>query len=263
MSYQAALTDLPYVRTQYALRKNFTELLARDVARPEYTSTNSATAFARKEALRTSANTAFALPYDSRARGVPDRVVGFFTFPGKAAGEPTAKVVATFELPVRRIVMREASASTVATEQTTASIYARALVRTLSVLIESSQDERFEDGIDSNLSAGIRVLFQNYAGDFARVLDEQLKMHSVGPRILTEILHTLGSIEDSETKDWRFSTLVGYLRSPSVLARDAAAVALSYLDDVRAEPFLLAAIERESNVELREDLRSVVEQLGT
>lgn len=148
-------------------------------------------------------------------------------------------------------------------EVTSTSLLNRALARQLSVLLEVAIEERFEDGMDSNLSVGLRVLFRDYTVDFLPVLEERLKKHDISSRTLAEIFYTLGQIGGEETKDWRLATLVDFLRSPSPSVRDAAAVGLAYLDDKRATPYLREAIERETSATLREDLRAVMEQLGS
>lgn len=155
-----------------------------------------------------------------------------------------------------------ATTSLLISELAAPDVQRRILSRTLDALLESAKEERFEDGMNSNLSVGLRVLLRKYSTDFIRVLEDRLKGPKISSRILTEVLHTLGDIEDATTKGWRLATLVRFLASPSSIVRDAAATGLAYLDDKTAIPYLREAIARESSVAFREDLRAIVEQLS-
>lgn len=252
MMSQAVVTDPPYLRQRYLLRGLLEELPIREAVSAKLTVTTSSTALT----------------------------------PGAAALAWQAKPIATewtegkdveFLLPsnLNRLITSSippfgvlwasgspdtATGSRVVSELT--DIQTRVFVRTLDALIENAKDEHFEDGMYSNLGMGIRVMFRSYAETATGILEERLKKPDIRPRILGEVLHTLGSLEDDATRDWRFATLVGFLKASSPLVRDAAAVGLSYLDDRRAVPYLREAIDRESNEAFREDLRAVVEQLG-
>jgi hypothetical protein len=137
----------------------------------------------------------------------------------------------------------------------------RELSRTLDTLIDSAREERFEDGMDSNFSVGLRVFFRDYSVEFARVLERRLRQGGISPRVLVELAYTLGQIRDDATVEWRLATLVDFLKSPTPSVKDAGAVGLAYLDDKRAVPYLREAMEREAVASFREDLRAVVEQL--
>jgi hypothetical protein len=115
--------------------------------------------------------------------------------------------------------------------------------------------------MDSNFSVGLRVLFREHPTDFARVLEQRLKLRDISPRVLVELAYTLGQIRDNATTEWRLATLVDFMNSPAPSVKDAGAVGLAYLDDKRAVPYLREAIEREPTASFREDLRAVMEQL--
>jgi len=144
---------------------------------------------------------------------------------------------------------------------TTTQVLDRAIAQNIESLLTIARDEHFEDGMNSNLSVGLQVLFRNFSAEFARVLGERLTKGGISARILAEMFYALGQIEDDNTKDWRMATLVDFLKSPSPVVRDAAAVGLAYLDDKRAAPYLREAMDRESSETLKEDIRAVVEQL--
>ncbi len=264
MNYQSAVTDVPYVpyvRKHYLLREEFDKFIARNLARCERTHPNSVTAFTNSRSTYTNSNTAIAQPGSIPTSFVSDRGERLlYALVLDTEAEPLVDVVAPFG--IRRVDSESNTVSPAVVERTISDLHARAITRTLNVLVEGARDEYFEDGVESNLSAGLRILFRNYAESFARILDERLKKSDIGPWILTAVLHTIGNIDDDATRDWRLATLVGHLKAPSPLIRDAAAVGLSYLDDKRAIPYLREAIARETNKDFQEDLSSVVEQLG-
>ena len=247
---QAVVTDTPYLRQRYLLRGLLGELPIRDVVNAELTSTSS-TAFVRGavvligEAKPISTEWTEGGEVDYLFPSNMNRLVGSGQLVDmlSGSGDPGA-----------------ATDSPVVSELT--DIQNRVILRTLDIILENAKDEYFEDGMYSNLGMGLRVMFRNYGETVAGILEERLKKPDIRPRILGEVLHTLGSLEDDATRDWRLATLAGFLKSSSPLIRDAAAVGLSYLDDKRAAPYLREAIDRESNEVFREDLKVIIEQLG-
>lgn len=238
MNYAAVLSDTTSTRVRYLLREYLDPLPPRRVVPVIPTSANSGTPWVGPLDLKLVSN-------ESPETNIPGT-----DNPDQGAHE-------------RLVDIEAATTASDVTFEVTTSATDRAITRALSSLLAVAREERFEDGVDSNLSVGLRVLFRNHSTEFVRVLEDQLDKRAPSVRILTEVLHTLGDIEDYATRDWRFATLVRFLRSSSPLIRDAAAIGLSYLDDKRAAPFLRAAIERESSKEFREDLRAITEQLGT
>lgn len=241
--YTSTSTDTPRVRELYLLRKYLGPLPPRKAAAVAPTASNSANLLVREIGQTLASNEP---PQDS----LPDRA---------GTPEPLADVEPAAEPSVD---LGAATVSEMTSRLTTTGVLHRALERSLAALLEGARDERFQDGMDSNLGVGLRVLFRNYATDFVPVLDEQLERRDISARILAEVFYTLGQINDETTKGWRFATLVRFLKSPSPNVRDAAATGLAYLDDKSAVPYLREAIERESSESFREDLRAVVEQLS-
>jgi len=233
VNYVLTSTETPYVRARYSLRSQLKTLPPRKPAPVALTNVNSGTA--RDGAIGLTLLNDESVQASQREQGANAALADL---------EPAA------------------TASDVTSELVTTDVMHRSIARVLGVLLNGAREEHFEDGMDSNLSMGLRGLCRNYGADFASVLEERLKRQDVGARILTEILHTLGDIEDDATRDWRLATLADFLKSSSPLVRDAAAVGLSYLDDKKAAPYLREAIERESSKALRDDLRVILEQLG-
>lgn len=252
---QAVITDTPYLRKHYLLRGLLGELPTRDAVDTGLTTTSSTAFVTSSAALAGQAKpipiptewikggeTTFLVPFDVDLNRLVTTSIQPFNFRWDS-GHPDA-----------------ATNSPVISALT--DIQSRVIARTLDALIENAKDEHFEDGMYSNLGMGLRVMFRRYSETASEILEERLNKSDIRPRILAEVLHTLGNLEDDATKDRRLATLVGFLKSSSPLIRDAAAVGLSYLDDKRAVPYLSEATERESNEVFREDLRAIIEQLG-
>lgn len=246
----AATTELPYVRQRHLLRGTLGPLFANQkpkTASDEKLGVNSSTQIGEVVYALVS-------PMEQQWPSAPPSLYGA-TWP-----QPELEQ----ELTRHRYIPEPGatSNSAVVEELTTSGVVTRAISRALDALLERSLGEHFEDGIDSDLSVGIRLLVRNYGDEFPKVFDSRMKEREISSKIIAEILHTLGSIVDSVTKDWRFATLVESLKSRSPSVRDAAAVGLAYLDDIRAAPFLHEAIERETSQSFKDDLRSILEQLG-
>jgi len=169
--------------------------------------------------------------------------------------------VAAAEPAMRDHVSATTVSETVAAVTTT-NVRERFLARQLEMLIRMARDERFEDGMDSNFSVGLRVLFRDHSIAFAHALDDRFKRAGIRPRVLAELAYTLGRIRDDATSDWRLAVLVDFLNSSTPSVRDAGAVGLAYLDDKRAVKYLREAIGREPVGSFREDLCAVLEQVA-
>jgi len=131
----------------------------------------------------------------------------------------------------------------------------------LNKLFSLAQDEKFQDGMESNLSAGLRVFFRRFPKETMTVVSKVVRKRSLPIRVLCELLYTLGRVENPITKDARLALLIELLGDKSSIVRDAVGIAFSYLDDKRAIPFLKKSIEVESIPSLRADLEAVVAQL--
>lgn len=134
--------------------------------------------------------------------------------------------------------------------------------KTLNELLIIAKDEWFQDGMDSNLGLGVTTLLTKYPNETLTALAKAIEINKPGDIILAELLHVIGHADQAKTVHTRLFLLIDYLSHESPLIRDAAAVALAYLDDKQAIPYLHRAIERETNKALRQDLQGVVDQLA-
>lgn len=135
------------------------------------------------------------------------------------------------------------------------------ITHAIRTLLDVAKEERFQDGMESNLSLGLATLIGRYPPETIAILNEILPSLNISNFILAEILQFLGRIESTTTKEARFSILISYLRANSPIVRDAAGTALACMNDQRAIPYLQKVIETEPIPTLREDMAVVVDQL--
>ncbi len=144
------------------------------------------------------------------------------------------------------------------TSQTTArSYFARAIER----LFRDAEDFRFEDGIQTPFSRGLRSLIYSYGNAAVAALDEVLAERRTNQESAAEAVRRLGAVDHDATHKYRSWLLQRALQSSSPLIRDAAGVGLAALDDPDAIPALEIAITNEPIQGLREDLQAVRDQL--
>lgn len=131
-------------------------------------------------------------------------------------------------------------------------------------LLTIGKTEIFEDGMDSKFSKYLTTLLSRY-GNVARVAIEVISnliaSEQVSPPIAGEILKLLGDFEHPNLKRPVFDALIRGLNTRFVDIKDGAILGLASLDNPKAIPYLEKAIERETNLELKEDMQDVLEQL--
>jgi len=139
--------------------------------------------------------------------------------------------------------------------------YTKEISAAVTKLLAIAKEEKFQDGIESNLSSGLTALIRQSPADAVEIIAEVARSNIVSSLIRCEILYTLGRIESPSTKGQRFALLVELLQDKSPVIRDAAGTSLAYLDDPRAIPHLEKAIQVEVVPSLRADLEAVRAQL--
>ncbi len=128
-------------------------------------------------------------------------------------------------------------------------------------LFEIASDEQFEDGMDSNLGAGLRALFASNAAQTMECLRKRLRETSLSWEVLTETLKVLARIDNAETKGAQLIVILDFLKHPSMLIRDAALTALSLLGDRQAIPQLERVAREEANPWFRHEIEATILEL--
>lgn len=137
----------------------------------------------------------------------------------------------------------------------------RFVTATFGRLIDASREETFQDGYETNLSLGLQILIRRYPKSTLTAFVQCLRSKSIGEAMLGHLLRALGWIDDERSRLARLNVLAGFLRNSSAYIRDAATLALSYIGDRAAIPFLQAAIDVEKNATLRIDMIAALKTL--
>jgi hypothetical protein len=128
-------------------------------------------------------------------------------------------------------------------------------------LIRASEDELFEDGMESEFSRSLVRFVRIYGEWTIDALTNLIVSEEINPAVAAEALRWLGKIDHPSSYHKRLWLLEKSLGARSHYVRDAAVLGLASMDDPRAIPYLEAAILVESVEELREDMEQVLVQL--
>ena len=128
-------------------------------------------------------------------------------------------------------------------------------------LSEQAKDEVFEDGVESNFVKGLSSLVKGGGTPSLATILKVIERENHNEEIAAETLLWLGRLDDSSTHQARLNLLERSLEHTSPRVRDAAATALASMDDPKSLHALKQAVERERNLDLREDMRQVMAEL--
>ena len=120
-------------------------------------------------------------------------------------------------------------------------------------------DVGFAPGTDNRYRDALRLYVEERGVVAVEGVERLLPQQSAEVRAATLIY--LGDVDSPETLDTRLALFVHYLKDDAPEVRDAAGLALADLDDVRAVPHLLAAIDKERFATLRNFYGLAVEYL--
>ena len=140
-------------------------------------------------------------------------------------------------------------------------IIPREVEEQLEHLCLTAHDDQFEPGVESRFSEALQRLCAYYPVDVLQFLRTRLTDDETSPEVLSEILRWSSRQETGVIRALVIDLIVTGLHHASSLVRDAAALALAYLDEHAAVAYLQKAIERETVPELREDLRDLLHSL--
>ena len=93
-------------------------------------------------------------------------------------------------------------------------------------LVQESEDEVFEDGMESNFSRGLVSKVLEHGMPTLVVIEQVILAQSTNAEVLGETLVQIGAIDDPKTHDRRLTILIEALESEDVRIRDAASLGL-------------------------------------
>ncbi len=135
------------------------------------------------------------------------------------------------------------------------------IVREILTISAAAREQTFEDGMESDFSTDLTSILALYGNAAVMALSDLILNEKIDAEVASEALRWLGQMDDRQTHDERLRVVEQSLGCSSARVRDGASLALSFLDDPHAVPYLQEAIDREANPELREDMIQVLEQL--
>jgi len=162
---------------------------------------------------------------------------------------------------------RQAEASTVEDdfEQSMSAVMQQELTRyienTIDCLFETSREQNFEDGMESDFSRELVSLVKKYGNPAMSEISYLISYGGVDNEVAREAMRWLARIDDPLTYGWRLWLLEKSLSSNSPIVRDGAALGLVSMRDAYAVEYIKKAIERETITELRYDLQGALEEL--
>ena len=149
-------------------------------------------------------------------------------------------------------------------QPTTPQVPATLLQTQLQRLARLSDEETFEDGIETALSRGVVYLLERYATPAVQAISDLYLAGLLKPVILSEMLPWLGRTQQTDTfdQDNRFWLLVYCLRDPHPFVRSGAALGLAALDYSASAPYLVREAQTEPIPLLRGRLINVANELS-
>lgn len=131
----------------------------------------------------------------------------------------------------------------------------------LESVFRQAQEERFEDGMQSNFGRAMLALIAQYGeasvGEARRLIFDP----RTRPGVAAEALRWVARADHPATQEQRREVLEAALSHLSSMVRDGAVLGLASLDDSRSVPALKAAIRREPVPELRADMEDLLAEL--
>lgn len=135
------------------------------------------------------------------------------------------------------------------------------LERRIQAIFRESLEEDFEDGMESKFSRDLLSLVRRHGNAAMSEISYLIIYERVNSEVSYVALCWLGRMDDPLTYSYRLWLLEKALASASARVRDGAALGLASMGDPNAIPYISDAVRRENCVELREDLKQVLEEL--
>jgi hypothetical protein len=139
--------------------------------------------------------------------------------------------------------------------------YSKELSEEIYSLFKASEEQNFEDGMESDFSKKLISAIEKYGDEAIEIISCLIIYEKTNAEIATEALRWLGWIDHPPSYRFRLWLLERSLNCSKARIRDGAILGLSYLNDPHAISYLQLAIDREKCTELREDMEQVLTQL--
>ncbi|MEG4294173.1 hypothetical protein QUB76_36025 [Microcoleus sp. D2B6] len=139
--------------------------------------------------------------------------------------------------------------------------YSKELSEEIYSLFKASDEQNFEDGMETEFSKKLICLIKEYADEAIEIITGIIIYERVNAEVATEALRWLGNIDHAPSYRFRLWLLERSLSCSKARIRDGAILGLSSLNDPHAISYLKLAIEQEKCTELRKDMEQVLAQL--
>ena len=139
--------------------------------------------------------------------------------------------------------------------------YSKELSEEIYSLFKASDEQNFEDGMETEFSKKLICLIKEYADEAIEIITGIIIYERVNSEVATEALRWLGNIDHAPSYRFRLWLLERSLSCSKARIRDGAILGLSSLNDPHAISYLKLAIEQEKCTELRKDMEQVLAQL--
>lgn len=131
----------------------------------------------------------------------------------------------------------------------------------IQTLFRNAAYEVFEDGMDSYFGSNLTRIIQAHGFTAIKEIEKLIHADGANVEVVAEALTCMGRVNDDDTHRVRLSVLERALESDNVYIRDAASIAIEFMDDLAAIDSIKKAIAKEECKPLRQNLRDVLMQL--
>ncbi len=144
---------------------------------------------------------------------------------------------------------------------TTTQVVPQFIEATILNLLDNAKAETFEYGIESEFAKKIDLWIYKYGDMVIEVLQRLVFQDDADTDVGCEALRVIGRAEHETSHISRLKLLQRGIFSSVPQIRNGSALGLAYLDDPKAIPFLMQAIEREKINWLKKYFQQVIDQL--
>lgn len=128
-------------------------------------------------------------------------------------------------------------------------------------LFRNAVYEVFEDGMDSDFGSELIRIIHDHGVVAIEEIEKLIHADNANMEVAAEALICTGRVNDDQTHRIRLSVLERALESDSVYIRDAASIAIEFMEDPAAINSIKKAISKEECELLQQNLRDVLIQL--